>query len=110
MERTKEVRYNFSVIPHEEQRYETAGDWIPGKPTQLFVSALSNRNHEFLLMLHEFVEHELCKEHGISDRQVMAFDKEFEKEREAGLHSPTADAGNDSRAPYRDEHRVATRI
>ncbi len=106
----KETRYVFKVVPHHKQRYETIGDWIPGRPARVVASRLKNRDYEFLILLHEMVEHELCKKHGISDRVVVAFDKRFERERKLGLHSASAEPGASPRAPYRREHAAATRI
>ncbi|MDE1855567.1 MAG: hypothetical protein KGH57_04620 [Candidatus Micrarchaeota archaeon] len=107
---TKETRYVFKVVPHHKQRYETIGDWIPGRPAHVVASRLRNPDYEFLVLLHEMVEHELCKKHGISDSVVVAFDKRFEEERRQGLHSVSAEPGASQRAPYRKEHAAATRI
>jgi len=106
----KETRYVFKVVPHRKQRYETIGDWIPGRPARMIVSRLRNSDYEFLVLLHEMVEHELCKKHGISDSVVVAFDKKFEAERKRGLHSPSAEPGASPNSPYRKEHLAATRI
>jgi hypothetical protein len=108
--KAKETRYVLKVIPHHKQRYETLGDWIPGKPARMMVSKLSNPDYEFLVLFHEFVEHELCKKRGIRDSVVVAFDKKFEKERAQGLHSKSAEPGASANAPYRREHLFATRL
>jgi len=110
MSKAKEVKYIFKVVPHAKQRYETLGDWIPGRPAQLIASKLNNADYEFLIMLHELVEHELCKKKGINDREIVAFDKKFERERMMGMHSATAEPGDNPHSPYRREHRFATRI
>ncbi len=110
MSAEREIRYVFKVVPHRKQRYETIGDWIPGRPAHVVASRLNNSDYEFLVLLHEMVEQELCKKRGISDSVVVAFDKKFERERARGLHSPYAEPGGSRKAPYRREHAFATKI
>jgi hypothetical protein len=99
-----------SQVPHRRQRYETAGDWIPGSPVRIQVSRMKDERYVFLVMLHEMIEYELCRMHGITDSKVVEFDMNFEKERGARLHSIEAEPGDDPRAPYRGEHGFATMI
>lgn len=106
----KETRYVFKVVPHHKQRYETLGDWIPGKPARMVASRLNNPDFEFLVLFHELIEHELCKKRGIKDSVVVAFDKRFERERNRGLHSPSSEPGASHTAPYRREHSFAMRL
>ncbi len=110
MPRTREVRYLLEVIPPRKQRYETHGDWIPGEPARIVSSKLGNEDYEFLLLLHELVEYELCRKRGITDREIVAFDRKFERERKKGLHPANAEPGNSRKAPYRHEHRFAMRV
>jgi hypothetical protein len=104
------VGYVISQIPHGKQRYETVGDWIPGNPVKIHVSKMGDDRYFFLVALHEMIEFELCRMKGISDRKVVEFDINFEKERRAQLHSFEAEPGDDPRAPYRSEHGFATVI
>jgi hypothetical protein len=109
----RKVDYVISQVPHRKQRYETVGDWIPGRakrPTEIRVSKMKDQRYVFLVALHEMIEFELCKKNGISDKEVITFDVNFEEERRLGLHSPEAEPGNHPRAPYRDEHNFATMI
>jgi hypothetical protein len=99
-----------SQIPHKKQRYETVGDWIPGKPAQIRVSKMKDHRYVFLVALHEMIEYELCKKNGISDREVVAFDVNFESERRRNMHAIDAEPGSDPRAPYRNEHEFATMV
>ncbi len=108
--RNRKVEFTISQVPHRKQRYETVGDWIPGKPAEIRVSRMKDQRYVFLVALHEMVEYELCKKNGISDREVVAFDVNFEAERRGNLHPLEAEPGNDPRAPYRDEHDFATMI
>ena len=104
------VQFTVSQVPHKMQRYETVGDWIPGKPAKIMVSKMKDERYVFLVAIHEMIEYELCKMNGISDREVVAFDVNFEAERRKNLHPIEAEPGNDPRAPYRDEHDFATMI
>jgi len=106
---TKPV-FMVSQVPHKKQRYETVGDWIPGRPAQIRVSKMKDQRYVFLVALHEMIEYELCKMHGITDREVVAFDVNFEAERRMNLHPLDAEPGNHPKAPYRNEHEFATMI
>jgi len=108
--RNRKVEFVISQVPHRKQRYETVGDWIPGKPAEIRVSSMRDQRYVFLVALHEIIEYELCKKNGISDNEVVAFDVNFEAERRQNMHAVEAEPGNDPRAPYRDEHDFATTI
>jgi hypothetical protein len=102
--------FSVSQVPHKKQRYETVGDWIPGRPAQIRVSRMKDQRYVFLVALHEMIEYELCKMHGITDREVVAFDVNFEAERRMNLHPMDAEPGDHPKAPYRNEHEFATMI
>ena len=110
--RRKEAKpvFMISQVPHRKQRYETVGDWIPGAPAEIRVSKMKDQRYVFLVALHEMIEYELCKLHGITDREVVAFDVNFEAERRLNLHPLDAEPGNHPKAPYRNEHEFATMI
>lgn len=116
------MKINIETIPHEKQRYTTVGDWEwgvewdrpPGTdmgPKELWkpvdaltirVSKLSDWRLEFLIGVHELIEAMLCKQAGITTTQVDAFDKAFGDRDE--------EPGDDSQAPYRKQHCIATGI
>jgi hypothetical protein len=59
------LKFNYEVIPHNEQRYETVGDWyaeewdfdgVKETVIQFRVSEMSNPHFELLVFIHEFVE------------------------------------------------------
>lgn len=104
------TKYVIQVVPHERQRYETIGDWIPGRPVQICVSRMKDERYVFLVALHELIEYELCQMRGIGDAEVVSFDSIFELERSMGLHNAASEPGNDPRAPYRKEHAFATTV
>jgi len=110
MPRTREIRYLLEVISPRKQRYETHGDWIPGEPARIVSSRFENENYEFLLLFHELIEYELCRKRKITDKEIMKFDKKFERERKKGLHPANAEPGNNRKAPYMYEHRFALKL
>ena len=71
---------------------------------------MKDERYVFLVALHEMIEYELCRMNGVTDGDVVRFDREFEDERKAHLHSLEAEPGDDPRAPYRAEHGFATMI
>jgi len=100
------MKITIETIPHEDQRYETVGDWMFNSLGDLFirVSDMGDWKKEFLVALHELVEVALCKDRGITQEQVDAFDKAFEANRAEGNHD---EPGHDGKAPYRKEHFIA---
>lgn len=90
----------MEVIPHEAQRYPTAGDW-QWKDGDLYikVSDTGIANYNVLLMQHEFVEALLCLKSGVSEDRVDAFDFAFELDPES-----EGEPGEDPLCPYRNQH------
>jgi hypothetical protein len=105
-----DAKYVLEVVPQEKQRYDTPGDWIPGKPARIVSSKMEKEDYEFLILLHELIECHLCKKKGITDEAVVEFDKKFEEDRKEGKHSAMEEPGNSPQAPYRDEHVFATKL
>jgi hypothetical protein len=67
----------------------------------IFVSEMNHNDYEFLIALHELIEHALCLKRGITDEEVTKFDKEFKGDGEPG---------DDKKAPYWREHQIASLI
>lgn len=106
----KEVQ--FKVIPHKKQRCETPGDYFEDARgrLQFRVSDMRNDDYAFLVLIHELVEEYLCRRTCIKISEIDAFDKMFEEERSRGVHSNSAEAGHDPRAPYGWAHKFAEKI
>jgi hypothetical protein len=60
--------------------------------------------------IHELVEGYLCCKNQVTEQDVVTFDEQYEKEREEGKHGNAEEPGDDPCAPYRKEHRAATRV
>jgi len=103
---------DVKVIPHNEQRYETVGDyWFEGDTMQIRVSKMDSSHREFLVLMHEMVEVYLILSKGIVIEDIDKFDKRFEEFRTAypdlvGDDEP----GDHPKAPYYKEHQIATRM
>ena len=109
----------IKTIPHEEQRYETVGDWVlkDGRLDKILVSDMGNEDYEFLVGIHEAIEAYLCTKRGITEQEINNFDIDYEDARESkGKAScgcrptETSEPGHDTHAPYRNEHCFAEKI
>lgn len=110
------MNVKIKVIPHNQQRYNTCGDWQFQRDGTLLitVSSMKNWRLEMLVAIHELVEVVLCKDRGITQEQVDAFDFQFEKDREpanrcrtCGTSYEDTSPGDDAKAPYHKEHFAA---
>lgn len=106
-------------IPHDEHRYETAGDyWLDDEGIQqVRVSEMDNDDYEFLVALHELVELTLAKKRNIKEEDITEFDELYEESRKHKVPAPCgcvptedSEPGNDKHAPYFKEHQFATKI
>lgn len=99
----------IKTIPKSEHRYPTVGDYWrdPDGTLQIRVSEMGNKDYEALVALHELIEIILTEKKGIKEPDIMAFDVQFEKEREEGLHGEDDEPGEAPNSPYRKEHVLA---
>lgn len=87
---------------HGDQRYPTCGDWQNhGNRFRVLVSCLPDWRYEALVGIHELVEAVLCRQAGITQEAVDAFDIAHPDAPEPGLLSD---------APYRRQHCIASAI
>lgn len=103
---------NIKVIPHDQQRYDTLGDWqfkemeqegIRWEQLDISISQTGNKKYNFLLGLHEFVEAMMCHMVGVTTAMVDSWDI-------TGEGRLLEDPGDDPRAPYHKQHKVATMV
>ena len=96
------LNIEIKTIPHQDQRYDTCGDWlIDGDNITILVSDLGDWRLEYLVADHELREALLCRHRGISPKVVDDFDTSWKSEGEPG---------DDPQAPYKREHFFATSI
>jgi hypothetical protein len=99
------MNINIKTIPHNEQRYETVGDyWWENGNLEIRVSNLGNQDMEYLVAEHELKEAYLCEKRNIKEPDIMDFDIKFNESGKEG------EPGDDKNAPYRKEHFFATNI
>lgn len=116
------MNIDIQVIPHNEQRYDTVGDWFFTKdwyrpkgtemgPQKLWtpidllhirVSKMSDWRYEVLVGLHELVECLICRQQGVSQQAVDNFDMAWQQ------HADIAEPGDDPTAPYYQQHQLAS--
>lgn len=78
------------AIEHDQQAYDTVGDWnfiAPAQATHIRVSKLPDRRFEILVAVHELVEAEWCRQRGVTPEEVTAFDEKYEKNRQVQIAS-----------------------
>jgi len=96
-------KVSIETIPHNNQRYETCGDWqFDHIHNRLIikVSDLGDWKMEACLAFHEMIEAIRCESDGITEHQVDVWDSNFKGDGEPG---------DDPKAPYHKEHVEATR-
>jgi hypothetical protein len=101
------VQLELDFIPHQEQRYETLGDWVhtpDGAKFTLHISQMRNRYSEIAVALHEMVEALLCDLEQIGAKEVDEWDFKFLE------RHPKNEPGDDPLAPYHLQHKIATRV
>lgn len=97
-----EMHVEIRSVPHADQRYDTLGDWYMGwRAFQIVVSRHADWRVIACLAIHELVEALACRYAGVGEQTVDKFDKGFE-----GADEP----GDDPRAPYYEQHQLATAI
>jgi hypothetical protein len=91
----------IEIIPHNEQRYETIGDWqFIDNNLIIKVSHQGDPRKDMLIAIHEFVEALLCQFNNpiITDRMVDDWDMSKPK---------SDDPGGIPEAPYHKQHKIA---
>ena len=107
------MEYHTKVIPHNEQRYDTVGDYFfsdDEKHCYISVSDSGDDDYNNAVAIHELYEvMQLLRKHSPKEIQsiVDAFDIEYEKNRPEGNDE---EPGDDPRAPYHTEHCGATAV
>ena len=96
------MNVQMSVIPHQQQRYDTAGDWLLDVNTDTLVinvSFLGDWKMEACLGIHEYIEAIRCMADRVDQNLVDQWDLNFK-----GKGEP----GDDPNAPYHKQHVQAS--
>jgi hypothetical protein len=108
------VSYDIYVktIAHNEQRYNTVGDYYTNDEgqDQLRVSEDTDHVYEMAVILHELVEMCWARDHGVGNDIIDAFDNEFEQLIRDGKESEDAEPGDHPDCPVYEGHQMASVI
>lgn len=97
------MRIVIETIPHDQQRYPTAGDWYRDEGAlNIRVSETLDPRDAILVALHEMVEALLCEHRNIDEQEVTKFDLAVEPDGQWA-----DDPGHCPDAPYHKEHVFA---
>ena len=112
------MRIDIQVIPHNDQRYETVGDWwLDSEGTlQVRVTRLSDPRYARLIVIHELVEFLLESQKRGGDLSAMeklvketdAFDKAYEAKRPPD--DDESEPGCEPTCPVYQGHMAASAI
>ncbi len=103
------LNLQIRTVPDKDQRYNTVGDYYvdeTGKKV-FVVSDMHDWRYELLTAVHELVESSLCRQRGISDELIDAFDIAYQATRADG---DVSEPGDSEDAPYYHEHQFANKI
>lgn len=98
------MELTVKIIPHNNQRYDTCGDYQINPATNALdvrISDTKNQDYNFLVTVHEIIEAYLCLKRKIDYNLITEFDVKFH-----GKGEP----GDDKHSPYRREHKFSTQI
>jgi hypothetical protein len=100
----------IKTIPHGQQRLDgNCGDyWTDEKGIDQYrISKMPKMEYEYLVAIHELVENFCLKVKGIKEPDVQNFDEEYYKNLPKDCN---IEAGDSVKAPYRNEHSIATAV
>lgn len=103
------MKIRIEIIPNNQQRYNTVGDWQWLKEEEgvdslrIRVSDMNKTGAKgsILIAIHELIEVFLCQANGITESAVDKFDLNYKGDDEPG---------DDPKAPYKREHCIATGV
>lgn len=103
------MKITIETIPHAQQRYPTVGDWQWQSEDDLLVrvSEMGDWRYNAAVAVHELVEVLLCKQDGVTEAEVDAFDMAYEARRPEGDES---EPGDDPACPCAKQHCMATAV
>ena len=93
------------IIPHNLQRYDTAGDYweqYKGDEWHFRISKMNHWTDEMLCLIHELTEKILCYKKGLTDKEIDDFD--------TGPGAELSDPGMSPKAPYHKEHMAGMHV
>jgi hypothetical protein len=105
------LNIDIKTQPSNKMRYPTAGDYYEDRyGTHIRVADMGCWEYEALVVAHELVEYFIIKFQGIPIRVIDAWDIQFEKERDMGIHGPDDEPGEGLGCPYAIAHSIASGV
>ena len=106
------MKIEIEIKPFIEMRYPTFGDYYykPDGTLKFVIADSGNPFYNKMVLIHELIEQALLEYRGVANEEIDQFDFMFEEERLKGIHDSTAEPGFDIRAPYKNEHALATGV
>ena len=106
------MRIIIETLPVHHQRYTTAGDYYIDEngDWRINVSDLNNELYNVMIAVHEIVEFALLRHRNISDKDIDAYDLEWEERLIKGKVGPESEPGFAADCPYIREHTMAMAI
>jgi hypothetical protein len=101
------MEIHATTKPTKLMRYATAGDYLYNPGIDMFwfiIAQMKITEYEMLIFLHEYIESMLCWSAGIDEKEITAFDKQFEKDGRDG------EPGDAIESPYFKPHQIASRF
>ena len=106
------LNWELRTLPAKLQRYPSGGDYFEDASGKciILVCEMGNWKYEALVAAHEICEYLLVKAAGIKIESIDDYDKQFEREREMGIHGLHDEPGDQPDSPYHVQHCIATGI
>jgi hypothetical protein len=95
----------IKTIDPANQRFGECGDWFydaDADELTIFINKMADWRSELAVAMHEAIEAVMCLANEVDQTDVDYFDKKFYLEHDEG------EAGNDVKAPYFEQHILAT--
>jgi hypothetical protein len=104
-------KIEINIVPLEEQRFETLGDYYEVADTLHFkITDTGNALHNKLILIHELIEQTLTEAKGISETDIMTHDLRFEELLKNREVEEDDEPGEHKDSPYRQEHIIAETV
>jgi len=99
------MNVSIKTIPFKDARYPTIGDYFDKDGVEyVHVCDTGNELYNKLISIHELIEKWLTEVRGVSELEILAFDKHHEAMMTEG------EPGDHKKSPYKKEHRFAENI
>jgi hypothetical protein len=101
----KDISWSIHFIPQTSMINHQCGDYeCHDRTVDFYVTSTEDWRYAALVALHEIVEVILTRHAGIEERDITAFDLQFEKDGRDG------EPGDAHDSPYREQHKVAETV